>query len=100
MRDLVKGRVSSFAEIAEREGKVERHHHEDYHRAGRESVAVDARLRPAQGRRALGRVGASREAYISHFGYTPPAIINNMGLLKVDPSKVQALIVSHGHSDH
>src|SRR3954454_6151611 len=34
------------------------------------------------------------------FGYTSPAIINNMGLLKVDPSKIQALIVSHGHIDH
>src|SRR4051812_37243953 len=34
------------------------------------------------------------------FGYTSPAIINNMSLLKVDPSKIQALIVSHGHVDH
>jgi len=34
------------------------------------------------------------------FGYTAPAIINNMGLLRVDPSKIQALIVSHGHIDH
>src|ERR1700709_1702399 len=34
------------------------------------------------------------------FGYTSPAIINNMELLKVDPSKIQALIVSHGHIDH
>ena len=34
------------------------------------------------------------------FGYTSPAIINNMGLLKVDPSKIQAMIVSHGHIDH
>ena len=34
------------------------------------------------------------------FGYTSPAIINNMGLLKVDPGKIQALIVSHGHIDH
>jgi 7,8-dihydropterin-6-yl-methyl-4-(beta-D-ribofuranosyl)aminobenzene 5'-phosphate synthase len=34
------------------------------------------------------------------FGYTPPAIVNNMGLLGVDPSKIQALIVSHGHIDH
>ena len=33
------------------------------------------------------------------FGYTT-AITNNMGLLKVDPSKIQALIVSHGHIDH
>ena len=34
------------------------------------------------------------------FGYTAPALINNMGLLKADPSKIQALIVSHGHVDH
>jgi 7,8-dihydropterin-6-yl-methyl-4-(beta-D-ribofuranosyl)aminobenzene 5'-phosphate synthase len=34
------------------------------------------------------------------FGYTSPAIINNMGLLKIDPSKIQAMIVSHGHIDH
>ena len=34
------------------------------------------------------------------FGYTSPAIINNIGLLKVDPGKLQALIVSHGHIDH
>src|SRR6187397_3625739 len=31
------------------------------------------------------------------FGYTS-AIVNNIGLLKVDPSKIQALIVSHGHA--
>ena len=34
------------------------------------------------------------------FGYTAAALINNIGLLKVDPSKIQALIVSHGHVDH
>ena len=33
------------------------------------------------------------------FGYTT-AIINNIGLLNVDPGKIQALIVSHGHVDH
>jgi 7,8-dihydropterin-6-yl-methyl-4-(beta-D-ribofuranosyl)aminobenzene 5'-phosphate synthase len=34
------------------------------------------------------------------FGYTAPALINNIGLLKVDPGRIQALIVSHGHVDH
>jgi 7,8-dihydropterin-6-yl-methyl-4-(beta-D-ribofuranosyl)aminobenzene 5'-phosphate synthase len=34
------------------------------------------------------------------FGYTAEALANNIGLLKVDPSKIQALIVSHGHVDH
>ncbi|MFX8393348.1 MBL fold metallo-hydrolase, partial [Acinetobacter baumannii] len=32
--------------------------------------------------------------------YTSPAIINNIGLLNVDPAKINALIVSHGHIDH
>src|SRR4051812_19435648 len=34
------------------------------------------------------------------FGYTSQAIINNIGLLKVDPSRIRALVVSHGHIDH
>jgi 7,8-dihydropterin-6-yl-methyl-4-(beta-D-ribofuranosyl)aminobenzene 5'-phosphate synthase len=34
------------------------------------------------------------------FGYTSAALINNMELLKADPRKIQALIVSHGHIDH
>jgi 7,8-dihydropterin-6-yl-methyl-4-(beta-D-ribofuranosyl)aminobenzene 5'-phosphate synthase len=34
------------------------------------------------------------------FGYTSAGLINNIGLLNVDPSKIQALIVSHGHIDH
>jgi 7,8-dihydropterin-6-yl-methyl-4-(beta-D-ribofuranosyl)aminobenzene 5'-phosphate synthase len=34
------------------------------------------------------------------FGYTADALANNIGILKVDPSKIQALIVSHGHIDH
>jgi 7,8-dihydropterin-6-yl-methyl-4-(beta-D-ribofuranosyl)aminobenzene 5'-phosphate synthase len=34
------------------------------------------------------------------FGYTAEALANNIGLLKVDPGKIQALIVSHGHIDH
>jgi 7,8-dihydropterin-6-yl-methyl-4-(beta-D-ribofuranosyl)aminobenzene 5'-phosphate synthase len=34
------------------------------------------------------------------FGYTPDVLINNMGILKVDVRKIDALIVSHGHFDH
>jgi len=34
------------------------------------------------------------------FGYTPDALLNNMDMVGVDPSKIEALIVSHGHFDH
>ena len=41
-----------------------------------------------------------QRAMMLDFGYTAAALINNIGLLRVDPSKVRALIVSHGHVDH
>jgi 7,8-dihydropterin-6-yl-methyl-4-(beta-D-ribofuranosyl)aminobenzene 5'-phosphate synthase len=44
--------------------------------------------------------GDENRTILLDFGYTSPAIINNMGLLKVDPGKIQAMIVSHGHIDH
>lgn len=44
--------------------------------------------------------GADQQTILLDFGYTSPAIINNMDLLKVDPAKIKALIVSHGHIDH
>jgi len=34
------------------------------------------------------------------FGYTVDALLNNMEIMGVDPSKVQALVLSHGHFDH
>jgi 7,8-dihydropterin-6-yl-methyl-4-(beta-D-ribofuranosyl)aminobenzene 5'-phosphate synthase len=34
------------------------------------------------------------------YGYTPEVLLNNMELVGVDPSKLDALIVSHGHYDH
>src|SRR4051812_34279025 len=34
------------------------------------------------------------------FGYSPDALINNIDILRPDPSKIDALIVSHGHYDH
>lgn len=44
--------------------------------------------------------GDDQKTILLDFGYTAPAIINNMGLLRADPAKIQALIVSHGHIDH
>jgi 7,8-dihydropterin-6-yl-methyl-4-(beta-D-ribofuranosyl)aminobenzene 5'-phosphate synthase len=41
-----------------------------------------------------------QRAVLLDFGYTSAALVNNMALLKVDPRKIQALIVSHGHVDH
>src|SRR3979411_2031826 len=34
------------------------------------------------------------------YGYTPEVLLNNMELVGVDPTKLDALIVSHGHYDH
>jgi 7,8-dihydropterin-6-yl-methyl-4-(beta-D-ribofuranosyl)aminobenzene 5'-phosphate synthase len=34
------------------------------------------------------------------FGYSSEALINNIEIARVDPAKVEALILSHGHFDH
>src|SRR3954466_7169740 len=44
--------------------------------------------------------GDDQRTLLLECGYTSGALINNMGLLKVDPARIQALIVSHGHIDH
>jgi 7,8-dihydropterin-6-yl-methyl-4-(beta-D-ribofuranosyl)aminobenzene 5'-phosphate synthase len=33
------------------------------------------------------------------FGYTPEVLLNNMSILKIDPSSFDALVLSHGHYD-
>jgi 7,8-dihydropterin-6-yl-methyl-4-(beta-D-ribofuranosyl)aminobenzene 5'-phosphate synthase len=44
--------------------------------------------------------GGEQRAVMLDFGYSPEALLNNMEITRVDPSKVEALIVSHGHFDH
>jgi hypothetical protein len=34
------------------------------------------------------------------FGFTPEALPNNLELLGIEPSKLDALVLSHGHYDH
>jgi 7,8-dihydropterin-6-yl-methyl-4-(beta-D-ribofuranosyl)aminobenzene 5'-phosphate synthase len=34
------------------------------------------------------------------FGYSPTVLLNNMNVIGVDPGKLDALIISHGHYDH
>ncbi len=44
--------------------------------------------------------GTTKRTFLLDYGWTPAAINGNMELLKVDPSKIEALIMSHGHWDH
>ena len=46
------------------------------------------------------RKGPESRRYLLDFGFTPEVYANNLELLKIDVSQVDALIVSHGHYDH
>jgi 7,8-dihydropterin-6-yl-methyl-4-(beta-D-ribofuranosyl)aminobenzene 5'-phosphate synthase len=43
---------------------------------------------------------AEQRSIMLDFGYTPTALLNNTELLGIDASKINALVVSHGHYDH
>ena len=45
------------------------------------------------------RAGEERSLLLD-YGYSPAVLFNNMELVGVDPRKLNALIVSHGHYDH
>jgi 7,8-dihydropterin-6-yl-methyl-4-(beta-D-ribofuranosyl)aminobenzene 5'-phosphate synthase len=44
--------------------------------------------------------GGEQRSIMLDFGYSPEALLNNIEITRVDPSKLEALIVSHGHYDH
>jgi 7,8-dihydropterin-6-yl-methyl-4-(beta-D-ribofuranosyl)aminobenzene 5'-phosphate synthase len=46
------------------------------------------------------RRGEETRNVLIDFGYTPEVLLNNMEILKVDPSTFDALVLSHGHYDH
>jgi 7,8-dihydropterin-6-yl-methyl-4-(beta-D-ribofuranosyl)aminobenzene 5'-phosphate synthase len=45
-------------------------------------------------------VGAQERNVLIDFGYTPEVLLNNLAILKIDPSRFDALVLSHGHYDH
>ena len=46
------------------------------------------------------RRGTETRQMLIDFGFTPEAMINNAELLGIDPSRLDALVLSHGHYDH
>lgn len=46
------------------------------------------------------RRGDDARTVMIDFGYTSEALLNNMDLLGVDPGRVDAAVLSHGHYDH
>jgi 7,8-dihydropterin-6-yl-methyl-4-(beta-D-ribofuranosyl)aminobenzene 5'-phosphate synthase len=44
--------------------------------------------------------GDEQRTIMLDFGYTPEALLNNIELTGADPSKINAMVVSHGHFDH
>lgn len=42
----------------------------------------------------------AKAQYVLDFGYTPEIINRNIELLDIDPTKINGLILSHGHRDH
>jgi 7,8-dihydropterin-6-yl-methyl-4-(beta-D-ribofuranosyl)aminobenzene 5'-phosphate synthase len=44
--------------------------------------------------------GTEERNVLIDFGYTPEVLLNNLAILKIDPSTFDAMVLSHGHYDH
>jgi 7,8-dihydropterin-6-yl-methyl-4-(beta-D-ribofuranosyl)aminobenzene 5'-phosphate synthase len=44
--------------------------------------------------------GSEERNVLIDFGYTPEVLLNNIGILQIDPASFDALVLSHGHYDH
>jgi 7,8-dihydropterin-6-yl-methyl-4-(beta-D-ribofuranosyl)aminobenzene 5'-phosphate synthase len=44
--------------------------------------------------------GGVTRRHMLDFGSTPDVLLNNIGVLKIDPAQLDGLILSHGHADH
>jgi 7,8-dihydropterin-6-yl-methyl-4-(beta-D-ribofuranosyl)aminobenzene 5'-phosphate synthase len=44
--------------------------------------------------------GSQIRRVLVDFGHTPEALANNLSLLDIDPSSINAAVLSHGHLDH
>ncbi|QCI65767.1 MBL fold metallo-hydrolase [Phreatobacter stygius] len=74
-------------------------------------VSIRAAARPSNWRRTLhnewglslwleSQVQGAARTIMLDYAYTSPVLLNNIELLGLDPAKLDALIVSHGHADH
>jgi 7,8-dihydropterin-6-yl-methyl-4-(beta-D-ribofuranosyl)aminobenzene 5'-phosphate synthase len=46
------------------------------------------------------QIAEQQRTLLLDYGYTPGVLANNMELMGVDPAKIDAMIMSHGHYDH
>jgi 7,8-dihydropterin-6-yl-methyl-4-(beta-D-ribofuranosyl)aminobenzene 5'-phosphate synthase len=44
--------------------------------------------------------GDQTRSVLIDFGYSSPTLLNNLDILGIDPAKLDALVLSHGHYDH